>query len=1069
MVSWATELKGAVKRFTSDKKPSTNGAPTTNGVPPTNGVPSTNGGPSNNGMASSLTTTLADIPSGTNDESESHVLAALKAVKARNIDTLADVALHGIEGGPIDDKTYLMERIIQLTADLPLHDRISDSLTNSLLSQLWNDLDHPTKSALGSEYAFRRADGSNNNLLFPHIGKAGQPYARTVRPKRMQPSSRPDPGVVFDAVLARKEFRPHPNGISSVLFYLASVIIHDCFHTSHENFAVSQTSSYLDLAPLYGSNHEQQMSVRTLRDGKLKPDTFCDKRILGFPPGVGVFLIMFNRFHNHVVTNMAKIDEGGRFSSILHGHSGFKGSQDANGSMPTPVELYDEALFQTARLVTSALYVNIILKDYVRTILNLNRVDTLWNLDPRSDEGNALLGKKIPEAQGNQCSAEFNLVYRWHSCISERDARWTEEAFKTVGQGKALEGRELLEALKKWSAEIPEDPAARSVDNLQRQPDGTFSDDDLVRIWSDGVEDVAGSFGADHIPPVLRSVEVLGMIQSRAWKLATLNEFREHFNLLPHETFESINPDPRIAKQLEKLYGTPDDVEIYPGIVVEAAKKAMKPGSGLCASFTTSRAILADAVALVRSDRLHTVDMTPQNLTNWGFNAASCDLNINHGCVIYKLILNAFPHRYSKNSVYAHFPMVIPGENKIILKDLKRDHLYSFDRPATRTAAITRPSVMVGTTALNDASKFDTLWAKRASRFGATAGLSKSSVLFAEAVMKVDDWEKVTATYYTGALQCLWRQKQHELGGFQQVDVVGDVLNAAHIGFITDVLGIPLAKKDKKHSTHWSFLSLFGEIFEHAFGNPKPSNLRESDRHATHSLAEAIETHFRGSSKQGELGKQAFTTMAETCADAKAASWQEVLPTSALILNTLSRLSAQTIEFYLDDKVAKNAVKLTTNGTDTSIMAKYAREATRLISNITLAKKATAQVQLHEGSPENAIEPGQVVVVDIGKAHSEALENAAAFKLDRDDSIYSMKDFGPAVQLAYQVTYICNAAMLSILAGLPDVARVPGPQGRIKKIKDDSGNVMYMNAEESEYVPYPISLKLRWTDQNTAK
>jgi hypothetical protein len=27
--------------------------------------------------------------------------------------------------------------------------------------------------------------------------------------------------------------------------------------------------------------------------------------ILGLPPGVGVFLIMFNRFHNHVVTQLA--------------------------------------------------------------------------------------------------------------------------------------------------------------------------------------------------------------------------------------------------------------------------------------------------------------------------------------------------------------------------------------------------------------------------------------------------------------------------------------------------------------------------------------------------------------------------------------------------------------------------------------------------------------------------------------------------------------------------------------------------------------------------------------------
>jgi hypothetical protein len=65
------------------------------------------------------------------------------------------------------------------------------------------------------------------------------------------------------------------------------------------------TSSYLDLAPLYGSNWDEQKEIRTFKDGKIKPDCFSEKRLLGFPPGVGVLLIMFNRFHNFIVTNLA--------------------------------------------------------------------------------------------------------------------------------------------------------------------------------------------------------------------------------------------------------------------------------------------------------------------------------------------------------------------------------------------------------------------------------------------------------------------------------------------------------------------------------------------------------------------------------------------------------------------------------------------------------------------------------------------------------------------------------------------------------------------------------------------
>ena len=42
----------------------------------------------------------------------------------------------------------------------------------------------------------------------------------------MQNAALPDPGALFDSLMARKEFEPHPNKISSILFYLASIIIH---------------------------------------------------------------------------------------------------------------------------------------------------------------------------------------------------------------------------------------------------------------------------------------------------------------------------------------------------------------------------------------------------------------------------------------------------------------------------------------------------------------------------------------------------------------------------------------------------------------------------------------------------------------------------------------------------------------------------------------------------------------------------------------------------------------------------------------------------------------------------
>lgn len=64
------------------------------------------------------------------------------------------------------------------------------------------------------------------NVLWPQIGAASTPYARSVQPKTMQPAALPEPEALFDSLLTRREFKEHPNKISSTLFYLASIIIH---------------------------------------------------------------------------------------------------------------------------------------------------------------------------------------------------------------------------------------------------------------------------------------------------------------------------------------------------------------------------------------------------------------------------------------------------------------------------------------------------------------------------------------------------------------------------------------------------------------------------------------------------------------------------------------------------------------------------------------------------------------------------------------------------------------------------------------------------------------------------
>ena len=119
------------------------------------------------------------------------------------------------------------------------------------------------------------------------------------------------------------------------------------------------------------------------------------------------------------------------------------------------------------------------------------------------------------------------------------------------------------------------------------------------------------AFGAHQVPVVLKLVTVLGMSQARNWRVGTLNELRKFMDLKPHKSFADINPDPQTQEAMKALYKEPDFVEMYPGLFFEAAKKPFYPGSGLCGGFTMVRAVLSDAVALVRGDRFYTLVWTP--------------------------------------------------------------------------------------------------------------------------------------------------------------------------------------------------------------------------------------------------------------------------------------------------------------------------------------------------------------------------------------------------------------------------------------------------------------------------
>ena len=179
---------------------------------------------------------------------------------------------------------------------------------------------HPPLTYLGDAFQYRTADGKFNNVLVPHLGQAGAPYAKTVPSKTNLLGAQPDPGDIFDRLMARNpNGRESKSGLSSMLIYHATIIIHDIFRTNNADKNISDSSSYLDLSPLYGYTEEMQRKVRDdkYKLGLLKPDTFAEDRLLRQPPGVCIMLAMYNRYHNYAATQLRRINENGRFSVPL--------------------------------------------------------------------------------------------------------------------------------------------------------------------------------------------------------------------------------------------------------------------------------------------------------------------------------------------------------------------------------------------------------------------------------------------------------------------------------------------------------------------------------------------------------------------------------------------------------------------------------------------------------------------------------------------------------------------------------------------------------------------------------
>ncbi|CAH0055120.1 unnamed protein product [Clonostachys solani] len=1009
----------------------------------------------------------------------------------RDYKTLIDIVKGKLKGETQqDDKTMIMERTIQLVAGLPDHSRTQEKLTNSFIDKLWNSLEHPPLLYIGPESKYRRPDGAYNNPTLPFLGARGHAYSRSCKPKHAQLGAQPDPAAIFEAVMARDGFRKNPNNTSSILWYWATIIIHDLFWTDQRDPNKNNTSSYLDLAPLYGNTQEEQDSIRTFKGGHLKPDCFADKRLIGNPPGVCILLVMFNRFHNYVATNLAEINEDLRFPTPTPGMN----DEEAAAVW----KKHDEEIFQTARLVTSGLYINITLIDYVRNIINLNRCDTAWTLDPRQEMGVAAGTNNGSEAGvGNVVSAEFNLCYRWHSCISEPDEKWIEDFYKELlggGSYEEMDMRALMGAMKAFEQSIPKDPGERTFSGFKRGPDGRFNDDQLMEALTEAIESPGGSFGGRNVPRSMKPVEILGIMRGRRWNLASLNEFRKHFGMKAYDTFEEINSDPVIADGLRNLYQHPDNVELYPGIVAEERKEPMVPGVGIAPTYTISRVVLSDAVALVRGDRYYTTDYHPGNLTNWGYKEVDYDLSVNHGCSFFKLFMRGFPNHFKSDSIYAHYPMVTPDENRRIMKSLNREHLFNWDRPTSHINRVNVTTYGGAKYILENDDKYKIDWQ---SSFGSLLGdkpLHGNSRKALESLLYRPEWKKSVKAFYSAIAETLLAEKSYKLGAQTQIDLVRDFGNLAHTHFVARLFNLPI--KDKQNPKGiFSELELYQTlalIFVGVFYDSDPAKsfpLRQATKEAAQKLGRAVELNVKLASKLGmrglytpkhkndpleAYGVNLIKGLSKAGVDAHEITYGEILPTAGAMVPNQAEVFAQAVDFYLSpegvphvNEIQRVAAQPSSDETD-EILLGYALEGVRKAGTTGLYREAAGNDTILEDDGRQVnIKTGDKIFISFADAANDPVHFPQPERIDpsRPRDSYIHYSAGPHAGLGRDISQVALTELFRAVFRKKGIRRAVGPQGELKKIPQPGGFSVYLTEDWGSTFPFPTSMKVAWDGQ----
>ena len=487
----------------------------------------------------------------------------------------------------------------------------------------------------------RTFDGTSNDLSAPRMGAVGSAFGRNLRPD-FQPElfDEPNPIIVSRQLLHREQFLPARSlnllAAAWIQFQVHDWVSHARYPLGRDDVRVplppgmtwsntpggplehemriagnipfpdqrpnrmspvfpNGTTPWWDGSEVYGADTTQSGQLREGAKLRLTPDGYLPDDVSGIGVtgfsqswwlGLGGLHTLFAREHNLLCDELR-----------AHYH-----------------DWDDERVYQTARLIVSALIAKIHTVEWTPAILGTEVIDiglkTNWNGPPASDwltrlgiwliDSHASVGipKTTPDHSGVPYSLteDFVTVYRMHPLLPD-DYRFADHR-----TGAALGHRGFLDI------------------------QGAMADKELRAF---GLENTLYSFGLSYpgaitlhnYPRSLQKFErngelidlsVVDLVRTRRRGVPRYNDFRAGLHKPRVRSWEELCDNQESVSRMKEIYRSVDEVDTMVGLFAETPP----PGFGF--SDTAFRIFILMASRRLQSDRFLTVDFRPEIYSQFG-------------------------------------------------------------------------------------------------------------------------------------------------------------------------------------------------------------------------------------------------------------------------------------------------------------------------------------------------------------------------------------------------------------------------------------------------------------------